>query len=144
MPTRNAIMDALLAKLASAYAFADSGRNARDPENVDDSKRPAIYLVENEDPIERPVPQTPAKRTMHCWALIYTTTGGDDSKVATAQQNDVLDALETALAPDNVMTGMFTIGKLVHSCRIDGTVLRGVDPKTGKCTMGVPLKIILP
>lgn len=74
-----------------------------------------------------------------------STPGVPDSTTGGSQVlNPLLDAVETALAPDH--DGYQTLGGLVTDCRIEGTVIKvlGDEDPSGQCGAIVPLKILLP
>lgn len=57
--------------------------------------------------------------------------------------NPLLDAIDTALEPDDWQTGMLTLGGLVIDCRVEGTVAKALgdaDP-SGLCGALVPVQI---
>ncbi len=61
-----------------------------------------------------------------------------------ATLNPLLDAIETALAPD-IETGLQTLGGLVTDCRIDGTITKvlGDEDPSGLCGALIPVSILM-
>ncbi len=53
---------------------------------------------------------------------IYCSNGGNDNLSPGEVLNPLLDAIEVALAPDNIVTRKCTLGGLVQHCWIEGTV----------------------
>lgn len=57
--------------------------------------------------------------------------------------NPLLDAIDTALAPDDIQTGYCTLGGLVIDCRVEGNIVKvlgDADP-SGLCGALVPIMI---
>lgn len=148
MAAREAIMTALLARLsviqAEGVSLKQYGRRLRDPEDVTGDARPALFLVEHSDEWERAAINLPAKRMLTAWALIYTDVGSNENAIPMTQINQFIEAVETALAPDDVIRGTCTLGGLVLSCLLKGTGIRASGDVTGKSLAALPIEIILP
>lgn len=89
-----------------------------------DGNFPCLFQVQLGEDFEQ-VKGLPAKNTLHVDLHLYAQTESikDDNSVAPAiQLNNMLDALETALAPDPA-TGVQTLGGLVSHCWISGRTL---------------------
>jgi hypothetical protein len=142
--TREQIMAALFGKLSTCFAFVAVGRRLRDPENVASNERPALYLIEHEDEYQRPAPNLPPIRTLTCWAIVYTDSRQDQNAIPATQQNNIIDAIDVALAPGGSDDGYQTLGGLVFSCMVDGHVQRASGDVTGKGLIAIPIKIIMP
>ena len=148
MATRETIMTALVAQLApiqaNGVALVACGRRVRDPENVPGDQRPALYLVEHGDAWERVGINVPAKRVLTVYALLYTDVGQNESLIPMTQVNLFIEAIEAALAPDDVIRNTFTLGQLVTSCMLKGDGWRAAGDTTGKSVTAIPIEIILP
>lgn len=93
-----------------------------------DVAQPALFLraplskpgesIEYEGPLEA--------LTMKPEFIISTSAGADPDVVPETALNNLLDAVRSALNPDD-MSGRFTLGGLVHWCRIIGDI----DKDTG-------------
>lgn len=142
--TREQAITALFNKLGAAYAFKTVGRRIRDPEDVADTKRPALYVVEHDYEYHRPGDNLPPIRSLMAWAVVYTSAGSDQSIIPAQEQNNILDAIDTALAPDPWTDGFQTLGGIVYAALIDGTVERDSGDMTGKGMLAIPIKIIFP
>jgi|GEM_PF-2550062 hypothetical protein len=146
--TREAIMDALVAQLASITAqgvpLVSCARRLRDPENVPGNDRPALFLVEDDDEWERPSPSVPAVRKLIVWAILYTDVGTDENLIPSTQVNFFIESIEAALAPDNPIVNRFTLGGLLYSCMLKGKGRRAAGDTTGKSVSVMPIEIILP
>ena len=144
MATREAILEALLAVIASSGDFALTGRRNRAPETIGPSLSPAVFLVKALESWRRPSPSLPPIRTMTAKAFFYNDVGNDPNAIPEDVINNALDALDALLQPDNPVTGRFTLGGLVYSCMISGEAKFSAGEITGKSLGVVPIEIILP
>jgi hypothetical protein len=144
MSTRNQIADALLALLAGAYPFVTASRRNRDPKRIGVAEAPCLFLLEHEETYERPSPSLPPKRRLDLVALVYVDAGADENAVPAAILDDILDALDAALAPESFGEGRLTIGGRVFSAMIDGTIERSSGDMTGKAAAAIPIAILVP
>jgi hypothetical protein len=142
MATREQVMAALFVLLSASSTFKTSGRRLRDPESVNGGDRPALFVIEANENYDRQASNVPAKHYMHVWAIIYTDVGDDDTAIPATQINAALDALDTAMKPDNTISRQLTLGGLVQSCIIDGEVMRASGDVNGKGVTAVPIKIL--
>jgi hypothetical protein len=142
MPSRNDVAAALLAKLAGAYAFTSTSRRNRDPQRIGPSQAPCLFLLDHEESYTRPSPDVPPVREIAFVALVYVDVGNNENAIPAAVMNDILDALDVALAGDPC-TGRETLGGLVFSCTIDGTIERSSGDMTGKAAAAVPISVVL-
>ena len=150
MTARKAIAAALLAQLTSGGQFFKKGRRDRAPEQAASPGKPGLYLVKprehytwSED-ASRGVPPT---RELYFLAVIYTDVGKDAEAVPADIIDDLLDALDQALAPsytDQISNGgRQTLGGLVYDCRIDGDIESGPGDNQGKGETAVPITVTL-
>lgn len=145
MAGREQIANKLFALLSKSATFKTMSRRNRDPEGLDPSETPALFLVENEDKWDRSSGfNIPAIRAMNLVAIIYTDCGPDQNAIPSSFINDTLDAIEAAMVPDDQQTGAFTLGGLVQSCDIDGLSQRASGDVTGKALAVVPIRILIP
>lgn len=123
--TRNQIAAALFALVDDAVGavvgLETSSRKYRGPQEVDPTEMPALFQIQTVEDYERFALGTPPKRTMHFEICLYTSDAQEDSVIPSEQLNDMIDAVEAAFAPD-ASTGLFTLGGLVFSARIDGKI----------------------
>lgn len=148
MPSRKSIMAALLAKLAPpGGAFPTSGRRLPDPEGVRGGPYPALYLIKPNERYDRSASNTlPPKRLMETYAVIYTDVSGNSDAVPADVVDDLLDIVDTALAPspaDQLRGGGQTLGGLVVNCVIDGSLDIAPGDIQGKGTVVIPINITL-
>lgn len=150
-PTRKAIAAALLAQLTAGGQFTGAtGRRDNDPEQAASPGKPGLTLVkprekysyENEE--KRGVPPV---RDLYFLAVVYTDVSGDSAAVPADDIDDLLDALDAALAPSVVDQlqngGRQTLGGLVNDCRIEGDVDLAPGDKQGKGETTVPIHVVL-
>jgi hypothetical protein len=146
---REAVASALYALVdASAkhvVSLKTSSRRLRHYTNVDPHQMPALFQTQKPETQERKEAMgLPAKRTMHFEFYLYTADPQEDSVVPIQQLNNMVDAIEAALAP-NQLTGKQTLGDLVTDARIDGSVEFFENVTTdGKSIAIVPVAVIMP
>ena len=143
MATREAVATALLAAVHAGGYFTVTGRRARDPAAVGPAQSPACFLVVSSEKIERR-PAAPAKRMLTFTAFVYNDVGAAPNAIPETALNNAMEALESALAPDNPATGLCTLGGLVFAVLIRGDVHRAPAELTGKALALVPIDVILP
>lgn len=142
--SRETIMTALLAHLSSVAAFKTKSRRLRKPESFRLDEVPALMLLEAAEMHRSPSTRQPPIRRMMAQAVLYTDVGTDANAIPAATINNILDAIEAALAPDNPLTGQFTLGGKVESIVVDGRVVKAPGDLTGKSLAIVPLSILMP
>ena len=150
MTSRKSIAAALLAQLTQGSQFAKSGRRDRAPEQAAAPTAPGLYLLKPRetyrysDGAGRGVPPV---RELYFLAVIYTDVGANASAVPADVIDDLLDAMDQALAPspaDQLANGARqTLGGLVYDCRIDGEVECAPGDLQGKGQTVVPIKVVL-
>jgi hypothetical protein len=144
--TREQIVEALFTVLKQSANFVVASRRNRDPEGMNPSDTPALFLVENSDGWNRDQGYNILpKRGMKLWAIIYIDVGPtDNNTIPSSFINTTLDVLEVLFAPDNVITDRFTLGGLVEACLLDGDSQRSPGDITGKALAVVPIRILFP
>ncbi len=142
--SRETIMTALFALVSGINGLVTTGRRMRSPKDLDPTSTPALFLVEEADPYERPDNNLPPIRRMHASVVIYQDVGTDQTVVPATAVNNILDALDVVLKPDNPFTGKLTLGGIVDAVIIDGAIERGSGDMTGKSIAVVPITILLP
>jgi hypothetical protein len=146
---RKNIAAALLVQLNSGGQFTGgTGRRLTNPEGVASPGKPALFLIKATEDYRREDRGTPPTRELKFIAVIYTDVGNDVTAVPADVIDDLLDAIDTALAPSPVamMTndqGRQTLGGLVYDCRIEGELQLGPGDEQGKGTTEVPITVVL-
>jgi len=150
MTARKTIAAALLTKLTAGGAFTASGRRDSKPEQAASIGAPGLFLLKPREvyTYESGANGVPPVRDLHFLALIYTDVGTTDpTQVPADVIDDLLDAIDTALAPspsDQVMNGARqTLGGIVYDCRIEGDVDIAPGDVQGKGMVLVPIRVVL-
>ncbi len=129
---------------ARVVGLQTSSRRLRHPSDVDGSQMPALFQVQVPEKQDHQYVGVPAKRTMHFELWLYTSDPQEDSIVPISQLNAMVQAIEAALSADMMMNPN-TLGGLVYSARIDGTVEYYENlTKDGKSIAILPVQVILP
>lgn len=144
MATREAIAEALLAKVRTQGFFAATGRRARDPATVGPAQSPACFLVISGERVVNAGGPSPPVRTLTFTAFVYNDIGALPNVFPETALNNAMEALEAALAPDDAVRRVCTLGGLVASALLRGEVHRAPAELTGKALALVPIDVILP
>lgn len=122
-----------------------SSRRLRSFDQVDTGQMPALFQMQKPETQERGAIGLPAKRTMHFEFFLYTGDAQVDSVIPSQQLNNMVDAIEAALAPDDMVRQNCTLGNLVASARIDGSVEYYENvTNDGKSIAIVPVAVLMP
>ncbi len=145
---RESIAAALFALVDAAaktvLSLKTSGRRLRSFDQVDGNQMPALFMTQLPETQERDTIGQPAKRTLHYEFWIYTMDAQADSVIPAQQINNTVDAVEAALSP-SPLTGAQTLGGLVASCRIDGSIEYYENVTSdGKSIAAIPVAVIIP
>jgi hypothetical protein len=159
MPTREAVMTALLAKAATATGFQTISRRlqlipgASTPQVAVPPAQPALYLFEGDEDTVNNGLGKPAIRTWHvelwawCKIPLGATIGVPDGTTPGATViNNLIEAIETALKPDDALRNALTLGGLVYQVNISGRTIKvpgDVNPD-GQCLAIIPIRIVVP
>jgi hypothetical protein len=143
---RETIYTALLAKLASTGQFVTVGRKPIPPSELTAEMQPALFMEEVRETANPRPRGLPLKWTLEVDLGIYhycesqpVTAGQDDATPATAL-NQLIAAVECALAPD--ANGVQTLGGLVDHCWIEGEVIKAPAYLQAQGAAVVPVKIL--
>ena len=148
MTTREQAITALQTLVTNAYAWTTApSRRLKLWTDVPPSQRPACFLFEGGRNSYAWSNVNAPKRDLDVQLFIYIDAK-DPNVIGSTQLNNILDALDTALAPDTGFPGApggaNTLGGLVASCRVFGEVLKEPGDLDGDGLLLVPIKIILP
>lgn len=75
---------------------------------------------------------------------IYSNAGQDPNAVPEAALNNLTDAIQCALRPDIPGTNRFTLGGLVHWCRLEGHLIKDPGDISGQAIALIPVVITVP
>lgn len=140
-PTREQVMEAFCTKVFATPGFKTTGRRVVSWTQVTD--QPALFVRKLGETSSRNG-DAPGRVTLHLELWIYSKAGEDPSVVPDAALNDLLDAIDTALKPDNVLTNRLTLGGLVHHCWIEGETLLDPGDMDQQAKAIVPVFITVP
>lgn len=103
---------------------------------------PALCQGEHAETVTQAT-RLPARRTLTAEWYIYHRAGKDPNAIPATLNNQILDAVEAALAPAPGFETQ-TLGGLVHHCWIDGNILKVPGDIDGDALMVVPIHILWP
>lgn len=140
---REAIFTALFNLAASSASFATTSRRLVLWNNVPSTDKPALFLHERGDTYIRAGEAVPEAVTIEADIFIYVDAGKDPGVIPASILNSLIDAVDTALAP-NHLTGMQTLGGLVSHCWIEGKIMKDTGDLDGDGVAVIPVKILVP
>jgi len=131
LKTRESVMSALFARLSAATFVAVNGsttfkttsRRIKLWAEVPKDSRPAMFMVERHETPTFVAENQPAKQSMMVDVFVYTNAEG--VAAPSIDINNILDALDAALAPGPAER-VQTLGGLVSHCRQEGQIFK--DP----------------
>lgn len=105
------------------------------------ASQPALFLRDgDEQPEYQGILQ---KQMMNAEVWMYSSAGKDQDLAPSIVLNNLCDALEAALRPDNAMTRQFTLGGLVQWCRL-GKIEKDPGDLDGQAIAVAAIEIIVP
>lgn len=144
--TREAAVEALRVVVAGAYPWKlGPARRLKLWSDVPAAMRPACFIFEGGQEVASWSESAAPKRAMEVKLFVYLNAR-DPSVAGAALLNDVMDALDAALAPRgaDAAIGRNTLGGAVHHCRIDGKTLKDPGDLDGDALLIAPVRLILP
>jgi len=75
---------------------------------------------------------------------IYTNAGQNPDAVPETALNNLIDAIQAAVAPDDPTQQRFTLGGLVFWCRIAGRIEKEPGDAAGQAVAMIPVEILVP
>lgn len=140
---RETAIEALLTLVAGAYPWASTpSRRLKLWGDVPPSARPACFLFEGGQEAYDWQRSTDPKRTLEGRLFIYTNAK-EQSTIGSSQLNEIMDALDTALAPSPGQP-MQNLGGAAYWARIGGAPFKDPGDLDGDGLLIVPIKITLP
>jgi hypothetical protein len=121
---REQIYSALLDTLQSALGatFPTISRRWTTSDRVPPESRPALFLVQTGERAKTNANGEPTVWIAGVDLVIYTQGSSDEQTIPSRELNDLLDAVEAALAPSASSDGKQTLGGKVSHCRLQGSV----------------------
>ena len=141
--TRNQIINALFALLQNASGFNYSSRKIKLWSDTPPEQRPALFLMEHGEQYERVATGQPPKITLECTVFIYTNAIQQEVPPPAASLDDILDAIDKALAPDLISNAQ-TLNGLCSHCWIEGRIVKTPGDLDGDGIAIIPIRILVP
>jgi hypothetical protein len=143
--TREQIYGGLLTFLAAAVGFNTISRSAMPEAELATAQMPVLeQLPSAEDAVQQSL-NLPPKWVIRQPLMVYVSVPAgppnDPSSVGDTILNDLLDAIETALAPSPA-TGYQTLGGLVVSCRFVGVIQKDPGYQSGIGAAAIAIEMV--
>ena len=139
---REEIITALLDLALTASSFNTSGRRVQLWSKV--ASFPALFVQSTGTHYPpREVRGLPPLRTILAELWVYTDVGKNPNANPEAALNDIIDAIETALAP-SMAEGVQTLGGRVSHAWIEGEIEQYPGVLDGIAKAIIPVKILIP
>jgi hypothetical protein len=137
--SREAIYQALFARVSTAADFATATRRIKEYADVDQATQPAILQVELGEKWAEP--GTPPQAVILRAKLFIYCESNDPTEPVSTQINTLMDAVAAALAPPDIEERQ-TLGGLVYNTAIVGdvTIAEGLS---GQSEVSIPIEIML-
>ena len=147
MRTREAALSALFTLISGAYAWKNKpSRRLKLWNDVAREQRPAFFQFEGDKQPYKWTNGAIAQRQLDLKLFIYIASS--DDKPGAPQISAILDAIDQALAPNNVpgslSAGRQSLGGTCENCRITGEITTDPGDMDGDGLIIVPIQIILP
>lgn len=121
--------------------FQTFGRRLKFAKDV--SAQPALFLRDSGEQLEyhEIILQ---QQTLRAEAWIYSNAGENPDLAPSIALNNLLDCVQGAFSPDDPMSGRFTLGGLVHWCRLAGNIDKDPGDLNGQAIAVADIEIIVP
>ena len=139
--TRETIYAALFAKVSSAAGLVTASRRIKLWVDVPAAKQPALFQIEKHQ-IMKQQRGMPPKYYLHAELYLYVNAGNNPDAVSSTLLNNMLDAIEASLAPDDPMGNVYTLGGLVSHCWISGTIETDEGALGAQAVAIIPIEIL--
>lgn len=142
---REAIYAALFELVSEAAEFKTKERRLKLWTDVNASDKPALFMNQVSETYARGSEAVPARVTLTVDLFVYTNAGKDPKAIPATEMNELLDAIDAALAPSSPAPNVRqTLGGLVEHCWIEGEVLVTTGDVDGDGVAVIPVKILVP
>lgn len=141
--TREAIFKALFDLVSKSAEFRTKSRRLKLWTDVNPTEKPALFVAQRGESYVRHSEAVPQKVTLKAEIYIYTNAGKDPNVVPATELNNLVDAIDKALAPSPA-TGVQTLGGLVSHCWIEGDVMTDPGDLDGDGLAIIPVRILVP
>jgi hypothetical protein len=130
--------------------FVSMGRRHVAPPDLVTAAQPAMFLIQVKEQ-HAPRPRgVPTKLVLHGYLILYVPAPvadediGAETVLAATTLNQLYQAIDAALEPDNVGQGVFTIGGLVSHCWIEGDTDQDPGIFGSQAAAILPIHILVP
>lgn len=127
--------------VACSTGFLTTGRRVIPWGDV--AEQPALFLAGDDDQYEWQGARN-QKLVMTAQIVVYSNAGQNPNIAPITALNNLLDAIDSVFQPDNLQTGLFTLGGVVQWCRISGKTLKDPGDLDGQALAVLPVEIIVP
>lgn len=138
MINREAIYSALFARLSAVPGLKTASRRLKHWTDVPSGEQPALFQAQRNQSANNTA-GTPTVWELYADIYIYVS---NESDTPSATLNDLIDAVEAALAPDNRIKNTCTLGGLAVFCFIDGMIETDEGTLGDQAVAIVPIKIV--
>jgi hypothetical protein len=130
-----------------ARTFITRSRRLKLFNEVSVEQQPALFQVEHDEQVDQ-VTGMPYKQVWNASWMIYQATGMNPEAEPAIENNLILDALMTALAPvprdPGFQSKRNTLMGRVHHCYVSGEVFKDPGDIDNQGMMVLPIKILVP
>jgi len=143
-PTREQVYTALFNHLTPLLGagFNSVGRKLRFLEDMKPPEMPALIVAVGNQKIA-PKPGVPPRRTYSARVFVYAAA--PEASVASGiELNGLIDLVEAALAPANVLQPLQTLGGVVAHAWVEGTIEIYEAIKTQRAAALIPITMLVP
>lgn len=140
--TRETVYAALFAKASTAAGLQTASRRIKLWSDVPAAKQPALFQVEKHQIVNQQRGR-PAKYFLHAELYLYVNAGNNPDAVSSILLNNMLDAIEATLAPDDPMRTVCTLGGTVSHCWISGTIETDEGALGAQAVAIIPIEIMI-
>jgi hypothetical protein len=142
---REGIYAALFAKFDGITGMPTKSRRLMHWADVLAVQQPALFQAQKSEIVVQSR-GLPPKWQLDLDLYLYVHAGDDPGSVPTTVLNPLIDAIEAALAPDNVRDGqnVLTLGGLVSHCWISGQIQTDEGALGAQSIAIIPISILVP
>lgn len=109
----------------------------------DVTAQPALFLRDTSETLEYPL-TVMQQQTINAEVWIYSKAGENPDIAPVIALNNLLDCVQNAFTPDDPMSQRFTLGGLVHWCRMSGRIEKSPGDLDGQAIAVADVEIIVP
>lgn len=124
-----------------ATGIRTSGRRVLPWDEV--KEQPALFVRDADEDADYTQGQW-QQLTVSAEVWIYSNLGENPAIAPITGLNNLLDALQATMAPDDPQQYRYTMGGLVFWCRISGRILKDPGDLDGQAIAKIPVEIIVP